>query len=85
MKDLKHSVGSMKDIKKHYKSNGLLEVIYLMAKVFFKVHLCSTTCIGIFFQIKKETDFVYRQIFCGFCSAESNLGPSLVMSLKDVR
>jgi len=50
MKDLKHSVGSMKDIKKHYKSNGLLEVIYLMAKVFFKVHLCSTTCIGNFFK-----------------------------------
>jgi hypothetical protein len=49
-----------------------------MAKVFFKVHLCSTTCIGNFFKNKKkETDFVHRQIFCGFCSAESNLGPSL--------
>jgi hypothetical protein len=66
MKDLKHSVGSMKDIKKHYKSNGLLEVIYLMAKVFFKVHLCSTTCIGNFFQKKKkrnefctQTDFLW--------------------------
>jgi len=63
MKDLKHSVGSMKDIKKHYKSNGLLEVIYLMAKVFFKVHLCSTTCIGIFFQIKKKKRILYTDRF----------------------